>query len=79
MIQLELPHITILTKADLINDKSILENLNELNPDDIINDCDGLSGNKMKNLTKALIEMVLYLINFNILDRELFADRSLSL
>lgn len=58
MIQLELPHITILTKSDLINDKNILENLNELDPNDIINDNDGLSGKKMKNLTKALIDMV---------------------
>jgi hypothetical protein len=58
MIQLELPHMTILTKADLIQDKSVLENLNELDPNDIMSDCDGLSGKKMKNLTKALIEMV---------------------
>jgi len=69
MIQLELPHITILTKSDLINDKSVLENLNELDPNDIINDSDGLSGKKMKNLTKALIEMVIIYYLFLIIIR----------
>ncbi len=58
MIQLELPHITTLTKADLITDKSILENMNELDPTDIIDDSEILSGKKMANLTKALISMV---------------------
>lgn len=58
MIQLELPHMTILTKSDLINDKSIIENLNELDPKDIVEEGDELNGQKMKKLTKALIDMV---------------------
>jgi len=60
MIQLELPHITVLTKADLINDKSVLENLNDLDPRNIIDESDSLSGKKMGNLTKVLIDMVFY-------------------
>ena len=35
MIQLELPHMTILTKCDLIEDKSILDDINNLDPKDI--------------------------------------------
>jgi len=63
MIQLELPHITVLTKADLINDKSVLENLNELDPRNIIDESEMLSGKKMGNLTKVLIEMVDIILN----------------
>lgn len=63
MIQLELPHITVLTKADLINDKSVLENLNDLDPRNIIDESDSLSGKKMGNLTKVLIDMVYFLID----------------
>lgn len=66
MIQLELPHITVLTKADLINDKSVLENLNDLDPRNIIDESDSLSGKKMANLTKVLIDMVFYFSIFSI-------------
>jgi len=58
MIQLELPHITVLTKADLINDQNLLENLNDLDPRNIINESESLSGKRMGNLTKVLIDMV---------------------
>lgn len=58
MIQLELPHITALTKSDLISDKSLLESLNELDPKSIIDDSEVLSGKKMSNLTRVLIDMV---------------------
>lgn len=64
MIQLELPHITVLTKADLINDKSVLENFSDLDPRNIIDESDCLSGKKMSNLTKVLIDMVNDFINF---------------
>lgn len=66
MIQLELPHITVLTKADLINDKSVLESLNDLDPRNIIDESDSLSGKKMANLTKVLIDMVFYFSIFSI-------------
>ena len=66
MIQLELPHITVLTKSDLISDKNVLENLNDLDPRNIIDESDSLSGKKMSNLTKVLIEMVKNIFkNFN--------------
>jgi len=65
MIQLELPHITVLTKADLIHEKSVLENLNDLDPRNIIDESDCLSGKRMANLTKVLIDMVKKINSFN--------------
>jgi len=65
MIQLELPHITVLTKADLIHEKSVLENLKDLDPRNIIDESDCLSGKRMANLTKVLIDMVKKINSFN--------------
>jgi hypothetical protein len=65
MIQLELPHITVLTKADLIHEKSVLENLNDLDPRNIIDESDCLSGKRMANLTKVLIDMVKKINSFD--------------
>ena len=62
MIQLELPHITALTKCDLINDKAIIDNLNDLDPRNIIDESDAMSGKKMCNLKKVLIEMVIFIL-----------------
>ncbi len=75
MIQLELPHITVLTKADLINDKNVLENLNDLDPRNIIDESDCLSGKKMGNLTKVLIEMVSLFLQLNLKNKFNFRSK----
>ncbi len=56
MIQMELPHINIITKCDLIQDKDLLDNIMQL-------DFKSLSeekniGKHMKRLNDSLIEMV---------------------
>lgn len=58
MVQMELPHITVMTKCDLILDKSILENLNEMDPRTLIGDINPLMGKQMEKLNSALIQMV---------------------
>lgn len=61
MIQMELPHINIITKCDLIQDKDLLDNIMQL-------DFKSLSeeknlGKNMKKLNDSLIEMVINVIN----------------
>jgi GTPase SAR1 family protein len=58
MVQMELPHMTVLTKCDLIEDKSLIDNLHELDPRGLINEINPMMGKKMENLNKALINMI---------------------
>jgi hypothetical protein len=67
---MELPHLNIITKCDLIQDKDLLDNIMQL-------DFKSLSeekniGKNMKKLNDSLIEMVMRVVT---LDRELFNDR----
>ena len=64
MVQLELPHINVITKCDMIQDKKVLEDFLELDPQLFIeDDKEGYHGKKLGKLTKSLIQMVLLIIN----------------
>jgi hypothetical protein len=65
MVQLELPHLTVVTKCDLVEDKSLLENLNELDPKTIASDLNPMMGKNMEKLNEALTNL---LDNFSIVD-----------
>jgi hypothetical protein len=65
MVQLELPHLTVVTKCDLIEDKSILNNLHELDPKSIASDLNPILGKNMEKLNEALMEL---LDNFSLVD-----------
>jgi hypothetical protein len=65
MIQLELPHMTILTKCDLIEDKSILDDINNLDPKDIAAEINPYMGKKMEKLNEALVSL---LENFSLVE-----------
>ena len=58
MVQLELPHLTVVTKCDLIQDKSILDNLNELDPKSIASDLTPIMGKSMEKLNEALTGLI---------------------
>jgi hypothetical protein len=59
MIQMELPHLTIMTKCDLIEDKSLLENFNELDPKSLMTEINPMMGKNLEKLNTALINMVI--------------------
>ena len=61
MIQMELPHLTVLTKTDLIQDKSILELIDELDPKSLISEINPLMGKNMEKLSKALVGLVSFI------------------
>lgn len=65
MVQLELPHLTVVTKCDLIEDKSILNNLHELDPKTIAGDLNPIMGKNMEKLNDALMDL---LDNFSLVD-----------
>ena len=65
LVQLELPHMTILTKADLIHDKNLLENIQELDPKSLSLELNPLMGKKMFKLNQALTE---FIDNFSLID-----------
>lgn len=65
MIQLELPHMTILTKCDLIEDKSMLDEINNLDPKTIAADINPYMGKKMEKLNEALVSL---LDNFSLVE-----------
>ena len=58
MVQLELPHLTVVTKCDLIEDKSLLDNLHELDPKTISCDLPLMMGKKMEKLNEALTGLI---------------------
>jgi hypothetical protein len=58
MVQLELPHLTVVTKCDLIEDKSLLDNLHDLDPKSISGDLPLMMGKKMEKLNEALTGLV---------------------
>lgn len=66
MVQLELPHITVLTKSDLIEDKSLIELIGEgIDAKSLIEEVNPFVGKKMEKLNKTLIEFV---ENFSLVD-----------
>ena len=65
MIQMELPHLTVLTKTDLVQDKSIIEMMDELDPKSLISEINPLMGKNMEKLSHALVGLV----KINNLDR----------
>jgi hypothetical protein len=58
MIQMELPHLTVLTKVDLIEDKSILDKMDELDPRSLISEINPFMGKNMEKLSKTLVDLV---------------------
>ena len=60
MIQMELPHLTVLTKTDMVENKDILEQMEELDPKTLINEINPLMGKNMEKLNKALVGLVHY-------------------
>jgi len=63
MVQLELPHINVITKCDLIQDKKILEQFLEIDPQTFIeDDKEGYHGKKHAELSKALLSMVILIL-----------------
>jgi hypothetical protein len=58
MVQLELPHLTVVTKCDLIEDKTMLANLNELDAKSIASDLNPMMGRNMEKLNEALTELI---------------------
>jgi hypothetical protein len=62
MIQMELPHLTVLTKVDLIEDKSILDKMDELDPKSLIADINPMMGKNMEKLSKTLVDLVLIVL-----------------
>jgi len=58
MVQLELSHITVLTKCDLIEDKTLLENLNEFDAKQISMDLNPMMGKNMSKLNEALVNLI---------------------
>jgi GTPase SAR1 family protein len=71
MIQMELPHLTVMTKCDLISDSPLLEQIEEgLMVDDIVKELTPFFGKKMNKLNTALIDLVnnYSLIEFNVLN-----------
>lgn len=57
---MELPHLTVMTKCDLVQDKSILENFNEVDPKTLISELNPYMGKKLEKLTNSLINLVLF-------------------
>jgi GTPase SAR1 family protein len=58
MIQMELPHLTVLTKTDMVENKDLLEQMEELDPKTLINEINPLMGKNMEKLNKALIGLI---------------------
>jgi len=65
MVQLELPHLTVITKCDLIEDKSLLSNLNELDAKGVASDLNIMMGKNMGKLNEALISLI---DNYSLID-----------
>lgn len=78
MIQLELPHINVLTKVDLINNQDAIESLRDIDVKDLLLKEESLGNNqnlKFFNLNKALVELLdnyslINLLPLNINDEE---------
>lgn len=65
MVQLELPHLTVITKCDLVEDKSLLNNINELDAKELASDLNPMMGKSMGMLNEALVSM---LDNYSLID-----------
>jgi 50S ribosomal subunit-associated GTPase HflX len=59
MIQMELPHLTVLTKVDLLEDQSILDKLDELDPKTLVSEINPMMGKNMEKLSSALVNLVI--------------------
>lgn len=77
MIQLELPHINVLTKADLVKNSDLLENLREVDLKSTLfkEEIESTKNSKFLNLNKALVDLLenyslVNLIPLNINDEE---------
>lgn len=58
MVQMSLPHLTVLTKCDLIEDKALIENIHELDPKSLSMDISPMMGKSMGKLNEALTELI---------------------
>jgi len=58
MIQLELPHINILSKIDLLKDPDTLERFLDPDPDDVLRELKNGMDKKYFGLTKAIAELI---------------------
>ena len=65
MVQLELPHLSVITKCDLIEDKTLLQNLNELDAKSIAGDLNPIMGKNMEKLNEGLTELI---DNYSLID-----------
>lgn len=77
MVQLELPHINVLTKADLVKNSDLLENLREVDLKSTLfkEEIESTKNSKFLNLNKALVDLLenyslVNLIPLNINDEE---------
>ncbi|KAL0219035.1 hypothetical protein P9112_004688 [Eukaryota sp. TZLM1-RC] len=57
MYQFSLPHVNVLTKTDLIADKSKLEELGPSNPD-LLDDLDRISTGKYRQLNRCIVDVL---------------------
>jgi GTPase SAR1 family protein len=66
MIQLEVPHISVLSKLDLIHkkDKKNLDRYLDPNPDDLQSELSQAMNKKYKGLNKALASLVMFSIHY---------------
>ena len=71
MIQMELPHLTVMTKCDLISKTKLYNQIEDgIEMGDLIKELNNLMGKKMKKLNSALINFVenYSLVQFNTLN-----------
>ena len=71
MIQMELPHLTVMTKCDLISKSNLYNKIEDgIEMGDLIKELNNLMGKKMKKLNSALINFVenYSLVQFNTLN-----------
>ena len=71
MIQMELPHLTVMTKCDLISKSKILQDIEEgLEPEELVKELNPFFGKKMNKLNKLLTNFVkdYSLVDFNTLN-----------
>ncbi|XWS75960.1 hypothetical protein CRYUN_Cryun01aG0136500 [Craigia yunnanensis] len=61
MVQLELPHVNVLSKMDLVTNKRDVENYLDPEPQHLLSELNERMAPRFKKLNKSLIELVRYL------------------